>query len=259
MTAADPHGDPRLWFLGTGASGGTPGAGRSRRRESSALASGRGQRILLDATRDADQQLGGVEHLDAVLLTHGHRDACGGIPALRRRLSGPSVTVAAAPETIAVVRERYARLDHCDFHRVEPGTAVEVGSWRATACEVAHARSPRFRTYAWRLATGGAVLVYASDVADLADDLREFAAGADLLVLDGAMYGRSIFSHLRIDEVVPVVCGWDVGRILLTQIGRTAPEHDELERVVADMCARAAPAHDGLTVVLDGGEGTRPR
>ena len=47
-------------------------------------------------------------------------------------------------------------------------------------------------------------------------DLRDLADRADLLLLDGAMYRRAIFSHLRIDEAVPVVCGWRVQRILLT-------------------------------------------
>jgi hypothetical protein len=67
------------------------------------------------------------------------------------------------------------------------------------------------------------------------------------------MWGRSLFSHLRADRALPVVCGWDVGRILLTQIGRTAPPHERLAREVRTLCARAQPAHDGLDVRLDGG------
>jgi len=61
-----------------------------------------------------------------------------------------------------------------------------------------------------------------------------------------------LFSHLTADAAPPLLCDWDVGRIALTQIGRTAPPHDKLEREVRRRCARAVPAYDGLVRVLDG-------
>ena len=41
-----------------------------------------------------------------------------------------------------------------------------------------------------------------------------------------------------------------VRRILLTQIGRTAPSHERLDRAVAEICPKAAPAWDGMTLHL---------
>lgn len=101
------------------------------------------------------------------------------------------------------------------------------------------------------MATAHGVIVYASDVAQPTPNLARFARGADLLVIDGATYRRTIFTHLRIDRDLPTMCRWDVGRILLTQIGRSAPAHDELKRIVAALCARATPAYDGLTLELN--------
>ncbi|MDQ4130645.1 MAG: MBL fold metallo-hydrolase, partial [Actinomycetota bacterium] len=72
-------GPTRLVFLGTGASGGTPGSGRSLRRESSLLVRAMEATVLIDATRHLPAQVEGVNHLDALLLTHAHRDASGGI------------------------------------------------------------------------------------------------------------------------------------------------------------------------------------
>lgn len=42
-----------------------------------------------------------------------------------------------------------------------------------------------------------------------------------------------------------MICGWKAERILLTQIGRSAPHHEELMRVVEGLCA-----YDGLEFEL---------
>jgi hypothetical protein len=94
------------------------------------------------------------------------------------------------------------------------------------------------------------VIVYASDVARLTDRLERFCDGADLLIVDGAMWRRKLFSHLTIDAALPTLCGWRVGRIVVTQIGRSAPPHEALESEVRSLCARALPAYDGMALEL---------
>lgn len=91
------------------------------------------------------------------------------------------------------------------------------------------------------------IFVYASNIARLAQDFERLARGVDLLILDGAMWHRTLFSHLRINRVLPVVCRWPVPRILLTQIGR-APPHEQLEQAVSELCPKATPAWDELTL-----------
>jgi hypothetical protein len=238
-------------FLGTGASGGTPGRGRSSRRESSLLVRHRAGSLLIDATRHFAEQIILGAALDGVLITHAHRDACGGIPALGRWLAPQdrrSLPVLAAPETLAALRRRYRRLDHCELVAVVPGRRFRLGGWRIDAIVVPHARERRFPTYAWRLRDGEVTIVYASDVARPTSALRRFARGASLLVIDGATWGRRIFSHLRIDADLPELCTWPVDRILLTQIGRSVPPHHQLARLVEQLCPRARPAYDGLVV-----------
>jgi phosphoribosyl 1,2-cyclic phosphodiesterase len=240
----------RLSFLGTGASGGTPGLGRSARRESSILLDAP-TRVLVDVTRHFRQQCANLPRLDAVVLTHAHRDAAGGIPALRRWCTvreHPQIAVFASPQTIAVLRSRHRRLDGLDLIAVEPHEPERIDGLDVVAAEVPHAREARFRTYAWRFRAGASSVVYASDVARLEPALRRFSEGAEMLVIDGAMWRRSLFAHLRTDRAVPELCRWSVGRILLTQIGRTAPRHEVLEREVEALCPRAAPAWDGLVV-----------
>jgi phosphoribosyl 1,2-cyclic phosphate phosphodiesterase len=241
----------RLRFLGTGASGGTPGSGRSRRLESSLLVAD-GASILLDLTRHFSRQSHDVRDIDAVLLTHAHRDACGGIPQLRRwrEQSAAPVAVYASVETITALRQRYALLDHCRFVAVREGERHRLGRWMISALTVPHALERRHPTFAWKLRAGPIAIVYASDVADLTTGLRRFCRGASLLVIDAALWRRRIFSHLTINEALPELCRWPVERILLTQIGKSVPPHEQLRDEAAKLCARARPAYDGMTVEL---------
>lgn len=212
-----------------------------------------GARILIDVTRHFTKQAAGLQQLDAVLLTHGHRDACGGIAQLRRwrrERDGDPLPVYASAETIAAVRRRFSRLDHCRFVPVRGGAPVRCGPWSLTALEVPHSGDERYPTFAWKLRARGTAIVYVSDVARLTGELRRFTRSATVLVLDAAMWRRRIFSHLTIDEALPEVCQWSVGEILLTQIGRSVPPHEALGLEAARLCARARPAYDGMTCPL---------
>jgi ribonuclease BN (tRNA processing enzyme) len=242
----------RLTFLGTGAAGGTPGTGRSRRRESSLLIESATATALLDATSQLEQQLEPATRIDAVILTHAHRDAAGGLGALERhcRRHGRRPVLLASPQAIALVERRGRRLQSLRPSAVGPGRIRRAAGLTLTAVDVPHARDARFRTYAWRVTDGRSTLVYASDVAAVEPPLARLAREAELLVIDGAMWGRTLFSHLTIDRELPALCRWPVKRILLTQIGRTAPPHDELADAVRSICAKAEPAWDGMVVEL---------
>lgn len=85
-----------LTFLGTGTSQGVPIIGcscavcrstdpRDKRFRSSALVEYGGLKILIDAGPDFRSQMlrAGVNHLDAILLTHDHRDHTGGLDDVR--------------------------------------------------------------------------------------------------------------------------------------------------------------------------------
>ena len=132
----------RLTFLGTGAAGGTPGAGRSRRRESSLLVESGAARLLVDATSQLDEQIEAIATLDAVVLTHAHRDAAGGVPVLDRWCAehdrGP-VRLLGSPQAIALIGAR-AGLVSLRLSSVEPGRSRRVAGLAVRATEVPHAQ-----------------------------------------------------------------------------------------------------------------------
>jgi phosphoribosyl 1,2-cyclic phosphodiesterase len=212
-----------------------------------------GVSILLDVSRDFLAQSERIQEIDAALLTHAHRDACGGLAQLRRWLpdhAAAPVDVLASRQTIGRLRRRHARLEHCHFIAVRDGERQRIGRLTVSALTVPHALDPDCRTFAWKVRSGASALVYASDVARLTSAMRKFSRRADLLVIDGALWGRRLFSHLTIDQALPELCRWPVERILLTQIGRSVPIHEKLEQEVRMLCPRAQPAYDGMTVEL---------
>jgi phosphoribosyl 1,2-cyclic phosphodiesterase len=249
----------RLLFLGTGASGGTPGHGRSGRLESSLLISD-GTTLLIDVTRDFRIQAERLSQIDAILLTHGHRDAVGGLPALRRWClehgGSRPIDILLSEATAEVICKRHRRLEHCRLRPMASGESRHVGALWVSALTVPHARDPRFETFAWRVSTAKRSVVYASDVGRLTSKLECFTAGAAALVLDGAMWRKRLFSHLTIDEALPIACSWSTDSIILTQIGRTAPSHRQLQREVTALCPKALVAHDGLAVSIGAASST---
>jgi ribonuclease BN (tRNA processing enzyme) len=211
-----------------------------------------GATLLIDVTRDFAVQAERLTRIEAVALTHAHRDAIGGLPALRRwwlanRAPEP-IDVFLSEATARIIHTRYRRLEHCRLCVVAPGDIRHVGPFALSGLTVPHAQDPHFPTYAWRVAVAARSIVYASDIAQLTPELKRFSAGATVLVLDGAMWHRRLFSHLTIDESLPTACSWAVDSIILTQIGRSAPPHARLQREVATLCSRACAAHDGLVV-----------
>ena len=112
-----------LKFLGTGTSQGVPiiacpcrvcssGDSRDKRFRASALVRHNGKTILIDAGPDFRMQMigAGVKHLDAILLTHFHRDHTGGLDDVRafNYIDKQAVQIYCEEHTLGILKEEYA-------------------------------------------------------------------------------------------------------------------------------------------------------
>jgi len=200
--------------------------------------------VLVDVTRDFSRQVRPLRQIDLVLLTHAHRDATGGIPALARWLAARERRAAmwSAAATLRALEARHRRL--APLERVPFRGARAWHGLAIAGCVVPHAADTT--TLAWRIAYGGRTLVYASDVARLERPLRALSRGCDLLILDGATWRRRIFTHLELRSAALEVARWPVRRVLFTQLGRSTPPHEQLEAWLRAVDPRLGAAHDGL-------------
>lgn len=236
----------KLRFLGTGAANSTPGKGKSHRLESSLFILSGKIRILIDITQFFSKQSAKIDHIDCVLLTHGHLDACGGINQLYswwKSKKIPPIPIYAHKKTIAAIKEHFQQTGHCEFIEINEGIDFLIDHLTISALEVPHSADPRFATFAWKI-KGTKEIVYVSDIANLTNELEKFSDGADFLIIDGSTWKRKIFTHLRIDKDLPRICKWNAKKIILTQIGKSVPPHSELKKIVTDICPKAVPAYD---------------
>lgn len=212
-------------FLGTGSAVPLPRPGhacaqcRSRdvrdRRDPSALLIDR--RILIDAGPSIGALLASVgcspEDIAAVVLTHRHRDAAGGLGAL--------------PARTRVVFPR------------RPGR-ITVANHRFEAVRVPHAGPT------WGYLIDG-VLAYFSDCRKI-DRALPALRRARVAILDGSGWQRSFPSHQPMADVIPIVKRLrNLRRVLFTHVGHSRLPHAELERRACALGgARFGIAYHGL-------------
>jgi len=232
-----------LIFLGTG-----PAKGTKERMESSAIFGGK-INILIDVTRFFGRQKKLIKNIDAVLITHGHQDAIGGIPQLNRWLK-KKVTLYSHPVTIKHIKNKFKKTDRINFQSVLPYQKFKIADLEITPLPVKHSLQKSFPTYGYFIEKNKKSLAYVSDVSYWDKKTEKYLKKAKTLVIDGAMWEKKIAPHLTIKEILPKICRFSNKRIFFTQIGKTAPPQKILEKEIKKICKKASGAYDGLKIRL---------
>lgn len=193
----------RLTFLGTGTSQGVPIIGcrcpvcrsddsRDKRFRAAALVDYGGLRILVDAGPDFRSQMlaAGVSHLDAILLTHNHKDHTGGLDDIRslNYIDRRVAEIYCEPLVLQTLRREYAYAFSEDkypgapewhIHLIDEQPFVIYPDTEEKALEWVHDVGYRYRTADGTLVPTGNPLDEAERVHDPGFTGRERGTGGN--------------------------------------------------------------------------------
>ena len=278
----------KLTFLGTGTSHGVPMIGcgcevcksadpRDKRLRSSVFVEYEGLQILVDAGPDFRQQMlrAGISHLDAILLTHNHKDHTGGLDDIRafnylEQRASEIYCEKYVEESLrmeygyAFAEKKYPGAPEWHVHNIdsEPftiqaGGPYEVLTWshgkgylRSMAgqddpvrtAEVIPIRGMHYKLPVLGYRFGN--IAYCTDMNQIPESEFEKLHGLDHFVINCVKYGKHI-THFSLEEAVEVAKKVGAKHSWLTHLSHQLPCYEVLQ---AELPEGIHPAYDGLII-----------
>jgi phosphoribosyl 1,2-cyclic phosphate phosphodiesterase len=250
----------KITFLGTGTSQGVPvitckcnvcssANPKDKRLRSSVLIETDKNTFVIDAGPDFRQQMlrENVEKLDALLITHGHKDHIGGLDDVRafNYFLKKAVDVYAQKDVLEILKsdffyafeeEKYPGVPEIELHVVENQT-FSINNDRITPIEVMHYKLPVF---GYRIGE----FTYITDANYINETELEKIKGSRIVVLNG-LRRRKHISHFTLEEAVQLLERIRPEKAFLTHISHQLGLHDDVEKEIPEFIKLA---YDGLTI-----------
>lgn len=258
----------KLTFLGTGTSQGVPVIGckcevcrsedgRDRRLRTAAMVEMGGKRFIIDAGPDFRYQMlrEGVTHIDAILLTHEHKDHTGGIDDVRAfnfvdfpvihtmHIYGnePTITSIRRDFHYAFSEDKYRGVPEIELHTIAEDKPFVVAD--VEVIPVVGSHSERFRSVGFRFGE----LAYLTDMNAIADEEIAKLQGVKVLVVN-ALRWESHNSHFSVAEALEVIRRVAPECAYLTHMSHRIGLHAVAEQHLPE---GVYLAYDGLTVTIN--------
>ena len=254
-----------LTFLGTGTSQGVPVIAcqctvcrstdaRDRRLRTSALIhTDSGEEILIDIGPDFREQMlrEQVRRLDAILITHAHRDHVAGLDDIRsfNYVQKQKMEIYGNNEALTALQRDYhyifephpfPGLPEANLHTLTGDEPFRVGGTEIVPIKAMHKDLP---VLGYRMGP----LAYITDANHIEPDQMEKLRGVEVLVVN-ALRKAKHFSHFCLAEALEVVAAVQPREAYLTHISHEMGLHAEVD---PELPAGVHLAYDGLKMNID--------
>ena len=250
----------RLIFLGTGTSQGVPMIGcgcevcksqdpRDKRLRASVLVEHEGLRVLVDAGPDFRYQMlrAGVSSLDAILLTHNHKDHTGGLDDIRafNYHEKRATQIYCEKYVEESLRKEYSYA----FEEIKyPGAPewdvhiIDENPFTIKGVEITPIRGRHFKLPVLGYRFGN--IAYCTDMNHIPEEEYSKLQGLDHFIINCVRRGRHI-SHYSLEQAIEVAEKVGAKHSWLTHLSHQLPCHEELTKELPE---GILPAFDGLVI-----------